>query len=164
MGGWDAPRREARNERIFRQYLESVACNACVGTRPQRGRSAVALAEDLFVRPVPARATLYARLRSEMARKARGRRWAMRTSTPQFGPVSLLNTSSGSIHDGVRRGSASRRCDRGSAGHAGPNRSRTHLGGDIGERLPEPRRSGSGHPVINTRRPALFRSIAFATG
>src|SRR5216684_5166991 len=79
MGGWDAPRREARNERIFRQYLESVACNAYVGRRPQRGRSAVALAEDLFVRPVPARATLYARRWPEMAGKARTRRWALET-------------------------------------------------------------------------------------
>ena len=39
----------------------------------------MALAADLFVRPVPTRATLYARHWPEMARKARTRRWALET-------------------------------------------------------------------------------------
>src|ERR1700738_2174319 len=58
--------RRWRNERIFRFVcLESVACDAYPGARPRRGRSAVALAEDLSVRPVPARTALYARSWSE---------------------------------------------------------------------------------------------------
>jgi hypothetical protein len=72
-----AHRREVRNERIFRFVCLETACDAYVGAWPRRGSSAVALAEDRSVRPIPARASLYARPRPEMARKARSRRWAL---------------------------------------------------------------------------------------
>jgi len=73
-----AQRTEVRNERIFRFVcLESVACDSYAGARPRPGRSAVALAEVLSVGPVPARATLHARPRPEMARKARALHWAL---------------------------------------------------------------------------------------
>ena len=70
-----AYRREVRNERIFRFVCLETACDAYVGAWPRRGSSAMALAEDRSVRPIPARATLYARRRPEMARKAR--LWAL---------------------------------------------------------------------------------------
>src|SRR5262245_39044865 len=59
--------RETQNERIFRFVrLESVACEPCAGARRRRGRSALALAEGLCLRPVPARAALHAWARTEM--------------------------------------------------------------------------------------------------
>src|SRR5262249_44365627 len=57
--------------------LESVACDPYVGTGRRRGCSAVALGEGLCVRPVPARATLHAWARTEMAREAWARRWVV---------------------------------------------------------------------------------------
>jgi hypothetical protein len=60
--------------------VESVACDAFVGARPLRGCSPMALAEELSVRPVPARTALYARHRPKMARKAHTRRWALEPS------------------------------------------------------------------------------------
>src|SRR5262249_15735843 len=66
------------NERAFRFVrLESVACDPHVGTGRGRGCSAVALGEGLCVRPVPARATLHAWARTEMAREARAQRWVV---------------------------------------------------------------------------------------
>src|SRR5919106_2192178 len=73
----DGPRLR-RNECTFRFVcLESAACDPCAGSRLRLGRSAVPLADDLSVRPVPARATLYARPRPKMAGEARARRWAV---------------------------------------------------------------------------------------
>ncbi len=72
-----AHRREVRNERIFRFVCLETACDAYVGAWPRRSSSAMALAEDRSVRPIPARASLYARPRPEMARKARAQRWAL---------------------------------------------------------------------------------------
>src|SRR5215467_250731 len=70
--------REIRNERIFTFVrLERVACDPYADAGHRRGRSAVALAEDLCVRPVSARATLHARARTEMAREARAQRWVV---------------------------------------------------------------------------------------
>jgi hypothetical protein len=69
---------EVRNDRIFRFVrLESVARDPYADARRRRGRSAVALAEGLCVRPLPARATLHAWARTEMAREARARRWVV---------------------------------------------------------------------------------------
>src|SRR5262249_2159838 len=66
------------NERIFRFiHPESVACAPYADARRRHGRSAVALAEDLCVRPVSARATLHAWARTEMAREARAQRWVV---------------------------------------------------------------------------------------
>src|SRR5215510_5543867 len=67
-------RKEVRNERIFRFVcFKSVARGPYAGARPLRGGSPVAVVEDLAARPVPARATLYARSRPEMAGEARQR-------------------------------------------------------------------------------------------
>jgi hypothetical protein len=67
-----------RNERIFRfVHLESVACDPYADAGRRRGCSAVALAERVCVRPVPARATLNAWARTEMAREAWARRWVV---------------------------------------------------------------------------------------
>src|SRR5918996_5304171 len=67
-------RREVRNECIFRfACLGSVACDPYADAPPRHGRSAMALADGLSVRPVPTRATLYARSRPEIAREARAR-------------------------------------------------------------------------------------------
>src|SRR5215510_2018938 len=64
-------RKEVRNERIFRFVcFKSVARGPYAGARPLRGGSPVAVVEDLPARPVPARATLYARSRPEMAGEA----------------------------------------------------------------------------------------------
>src|SRR5206468_10061237 len=66
----------ARNDQVFRFLpVESVVCAPCARPRSRRGRSAVALAEEFFVRPIPARAALPARRRSEMAKEARTQCW-----------------------------------------------------------------------------------------
>jgi len=73
--GWLSRRRKGvRNGYIVSVILiESATGASNVGARSPRGRSAVALADDLSVRPLPARATLYARPGPEMAREARSR-------------------------------------------------------------------------------------------
>jgi hypothetical protein len=67
---WAKHRREVRNGRIGFVCLASAICDPQVDARPRGGRSAVALAEDVSARPVSARAALYARPRTEMAREA----------------------------------------------------------------------------------------------
>ncbi len=78
--GWlSRPPRELRNEGIFRFVcLKSAACDRYAGARPPRCYSALAPADDLRVRPIPARVTLYARPRPEMAREARARPRSLR--------------------------------------------------------------------------------------
>ena len=67
-----------RNEQIFRFVrLGSVVCDPYADARRRCGCSAVALVAGLCVRPVPARATLHAWARTEMAREARARRWVV---------------------------------------------------------------------------------------
>jgi hypothetical protein len=70
--------REVRNGCIFRFVcLEGVACDPDAGAQHGNGRPAVALAEDLCGRPVPAGAVSYARSRPEMAGEARPLRWLL---------------------------------------------------------------------------------------
>jgi hypothetical protein len=77
--GWQSRTRNgARDERIVSFIcIESAAGAPDVGARSRRGRSAVAPTDDVSARPLPARATLYARPGPEMAREARARRWAV---------------------------------------------------------------------------------------
>jgi hypothetical protein len=65
-------RREARNGRVGFVCLASALCDLQVDARTRGGRPAVALAEDVSAGPVSARATLYARPRTEMARETHG--------------------------------------------------------------------------------------------
>jgi hypothetical protein len=72
--GCASDRTEIPDESIFCfACFESAGCGPCAGA-PRRDRSAVALAEDRPVQPVPARAPLYAGSRPEMAGEARARR------------------------------------------------------------------------------------------
>jgi len=64
--------RMVRHEHLFRFVrVESAVCEPCDGPRPRLGCPTLALAAELFVRPVSARAALCARPWSEMAREAR---------------------------------------------------------------------------------------------
>ena len=76
--------REVRNACIFRFVcLESVACDPDAGAQPRHGRSAVALAEDLSGRPVPAGAVLYAWSRPETG-EARALHWLLKPPRPSL--------------------------------------------------------------------------------
>jgi len=64
-------RTEIRNECIFRFVcIESVACGQGIEIQLRCEGSAMALAQDFSFGPVPARALLHARPRSEMPREA----------------------------------------------------------------------------------------------
>jgi hypothetical protein len=82
------------NEQIFRFVrLESVACDPYAGAGRRRGCSAVALAERLRVRPVPARAMLHAWARTEMAREAWARRWVVKQGALYAAPNTPLGAN-----------------------------------------------------------------------
>jgi hypothetical protein len=75
LAGGAAHRTEIPDDAIFSfACLESAARDPCAGARPRPCRSAMALADHLPARSIPAGATLHARPRPEMAAEARARR------------------------------------------------------------------------------------------
>jgi hypothetical protein len=77
-------RKESGHEKVLVHFrfvrVESVVRDPRAGPLPRRGCPTVALAQDLSVRLVPARAALHARPWPEMAREAQARRQVLKVA------------------------------------------------------------------------------------